>query len=291
MIESSVALGFVLAAIAGLCYDSGYALQALEARRAPAKHSLKPTLLLHLLRRPLWVGATLLSLVGWPLQILALSMAPLTLVQPTLALGLLVLLVLGSRILKEKVGPREISAVLLIIAAVTVIALAAPADSESVDRGAPLWIALGFLALVTVMPFILGRKRVRGAVLLVLAAGAADGMAAFIAKIISEDLGEGALLAAAAWAAMIGGAVLLGLISETTALQRAPATRVAPSVLVMQIAVPVILAPLIGGEGWDNTPGGGAVLVGGLIVLVAGVAILGSSPAVAGVIAESREDE
>ena len=80
----------------------------------------------YLVRRPLWVGATALSLLGWPLQIIALAHAPLTLVQPVLALGLLLLLFLGVRILGEHVGPREIAAVVLIIASVGVFAWAAP---------------------------------------------------------------------------------------------------------------------------------------------------------------------
>ena len=122
VIEGEAALGFAFALGAASCYDTGYALQALEARRAPARHALRPALLVHLLRRPLWVTATALSLIGWPLQVLALAHAPLTLVQPTLALGLLLLLALGTRILGERVGPRGLASVLVIIAAVGLIA-------------------------------------------------------------------------------------------------------------------------------------------------------------------------
>ena len=87
--HAEIALGFILALVAACCYETGYALQAIEARRAPADRALRPTLVTYLLTRPLWVGATALSLLGWPLQIAALSHAPLTLVQPVLALGLL----------------------------------------------------------------------------------------------------------------------------------------------------------------------------------------------------------
>src|SRR5207244_12321101 len=114
---------------AAACYDTAYALQALEARRAPTRHALRVALLGHLARRPLWVGAIALSIAGWPLQLVALSLAPLTLVQPTLALGLLLLLALGVAILGERVGRREVAAVLLIVAGVAGIAAASPARS------------------------------------------------------------------------------------------------------------------------------------------------------------------
>jgi hypothetical protein len=71
------------------------------------------------------------------------------------------------------------------------------------------------------------------------------------------------------------------VISESTALQRFAATRVAPTVLVMQIVIPVVMAPLVGGEGWSNTPLGGAVLVMALVAVALGAGLLASSPAVA----------
>ena len=107
--------------------------------------------------------------------------------------------------------------------------------------------------------------------LLVAGAGAADGLAAFSAKIVAEDASSGLWLAVIGWVALIGAVVAMGLISESTALQRAPATRVAPTVLVMQIVIPVAFAPLVGGESWSSTPLNGGVLVGAMLGVVAGV--------------------
>src|SRR3954471_3648918 len=281
--SGEIALGFALALAAACCYETGYALQAIEARRAPADRALKPSLMAHLLRRPLWLGATALSLLGWPLQILALAHAPLTLVQPVLALGLVLLLILGVRVLGEPVGPREIAAVALIIASVGVFAWAAPREVGEVERGAGLVVALSILAVATVAPYGIGliRHRQFPMLLLVASAGAADGMAAFVAKIVAQDATEGALLAVVAWAALVAVVVIIGLISESTALQRFAATRVAPTVLVMQIVIPVVLAPLVGGEGWSDTPLGGAVLAAALVAIAVGAALLASSPAIA----------
>jgi drug/metabolite transporter (DMT)-like permease len=290
--HAEIALGFALALVAACCYETGYALQAIEARRAPAERALRPTLVTYLLKRPLWVGATALSLLGWPLQIAALSHAPLTLVQPVLALGLLLLLVLGVRILGEHVGPREVAAVVLIIASVAVFAWAAPREPGEVDRGAGLVFSLAVLATVAVAPYVLFvlRRRENSMLILVASAGAADGMAAFVAKIVAEDLSSGAVLAVIGWIALVAAVVIVGLTSESTALQRFAATRVAPTVLVLQIVIPVVLAPLVGGEGWGNTPLGGAVLAGALFAVAVGAGLLASSPAVAQLAVGEAED-
>jgi drug/metabolite transporter (DMT)-like permease len=283
LMNGDLALGFGLALAAAACYETGYALQALEARKAPGERALRPSLMTYLLSRPVWLGATALSLVGWPLQILALEHAPLTLVQPTLALGLLLLLALGVRVLGERVGPREIAAVVLIISSVGVFAWAAPGEPGQVERDAGLVVSLSILTLAAIAPYAIAfaRRADNPMLVLVASAGAADGMAAFVAKIVAEDLNTDALVSALAWAALVGAVVLIGLVSESSALQRFAATRVAPTVLVMQIVIPVVLAPLVGGEKWSGTPLGGGVLVMALIAVAAGAGLLASSPAVA----------
>src|SRR4051794_27438003 len=283
LMDGELALGFALALAAACCYETGYALQALEARAAPAEQALRPSLLGHLLKRPLWVGGIALALVGWPLQIAALSQAPLTLVQPVLALGLLLLLALGVRVLGERVGRREVLAVLLIIGSVAVFAWAAPRETGEVERGAGLVAALAILIVVALAPYGIGlvRRSASSMLLLVASAGAADGLAAFVAKIVAQDASDGALVGVALWAALVAVVVIIGLISESTALQRFAATRVAPTVLVMQIVIPVVLAPLVGGESWSSTPLHGAVLGAALATIAVGAGLLASSPAVA----------
>ena len=283
LMDGELALGFALALAAACCYETGYALQALEAKRAPVEQALRPSLIAHLLRRPVWVGGIALALLGWPLQIAALSQAPLTLVQPVLALGLLLLLVLGVRILHERVGAREVLAVILIIGSVAVFAWAAPRDVHDVQRGAGLIVALAILITVALAPYAIGLMRKGGypMLLLVASAGAADGLAAFVAKIVAQDASDGALVAVVLWAALVAAVVILGLISESTALQSFAATRVAPTVLVMQIVIPVVLAPLVGGESWSDTPLDGVVLGAALVAIGVGAGLLASSPAVA----------
>ncbi|MEA2254669.1 MAG: hypothetical protein QOG35_714 [Solirubrobacteraceae bacterium] len=281
VIAASTGGGLALAAAAAICFETGYAFQALEARRAPAALSLRISLLGHLARNRRWIGATALSIVGWPLQVAALAMAPLALVQPTLALGLLLLLVLGARILGERVGRREIAAVALVIAGIAVLAASAPPPGHP-PRGAGIVVALALLTAIALAPQVARRRSTP--TLAIVATGAADSVAALGAKLVAEQISNGRWWAALALAALAGGAGLLATVSEMSALQRRPATQVAPVVLAIQIAVPVIVAGLVGGEQWSHTPLGGLTLGAGLVAVVAGAVLLGSSRAVSGII-------
>src|SRR5690349_1085624 len=108
-------LGIAAAVGASVLYSLGVALQAMDAKRAPHEVHLRLGLARNLVVRPRWLLGTGLSALGWPLQVLALLLAPLVVVQPTLAAGLLVLLVFGQRMLKEHAGRREHIAVAAIV--------------------------------------------------------------------------------------------------------------------------------------------------------------------------------
>jgi drug/metabolite transporter (DMT)-like permease len=280
--SGSTGAGLAVAALAAACYETGYAFQALEARGAGAQHALRVSLLGQLARNGRWLAATALSLLGWPLQVLALSLAPLALVQPTLALGLLLLLVLGTRVLGERVGRRELAAVALVVVGIAGLAAAAP-DRSTVTGGTGMTIALVVLSGLALAPYV--QRRRRAGLLAVLATGAADSVAALAAKLVAGDLADGRWGLAIAVATLAAAAGALATVSEMSALQRLPATRVAPIVLAFQIAVPVVVVAAVGGEDWGATALGGAVVAGGLVTVIAGAVLLAASPPVATLIA------
>lgn len=90
-----LALGIICAIGASALYNTSIALQALEARDVGEEHALRVSLIGRLIRNPRWLLATGIGLLGWPLEIAALLLAPLTVVQPCLAAGLVLLLWLG----------------------------------------------------------------------------------------------------------------------------------------------------------------------------------------------------
>jgi hypothetical protein len=282
-------IGVACACVASILFDLGVALQAMEARDVPHDHALRPSLLGRLAARPRWVFATVLAVAGWPFHLVALLLAPLTVVQPALASGLLLLLVLGDRMLGERVGPLEIGAVMAIILGVAGMAWAAPEHTSHHAGFLRLAPALGALGILAVAPYVARRETAATSALLPLSAGCAYAWTGISSKLVADYLSSSAFGAAVAWAGAIGVLAVFGLLSEMSALQRRPATRVVPVVFVVQIAVPVVLAPLVSGESWGSTPLGGLALVGFLALVSGGAAALGRTAAVSGLVAAGAD--
>lgn len=241
--------GVLAAAAASAAYESAYVLQALEARAAAASLSLRLELLETLVRRPRWIGGIGLAILGAVLQVVALALAPLTVVQPMLALGLLLLLYLGRHVLHERVGRYEVLAAAAIVVGVIVLALGSAGHSVATPSTLTLALALGPLGVIVLAPFALQalRRPVAGT-LLVLAAGAGEAGAALAAKRATDELHLDAWVSLGFWVVIGTTALLLALTAETSALQHLAATRVGPIVLIVQIVVPVLLAPFVAGE-------------------------------------------
>jgi hypothetical protein len=274
--------GIMAAAVAAACFDGGLAIQALDARAVPHKHGLSATLLTRLVRRRRWLAGTALAFAGWPFHLIALALAPLSLVQPTLALGLVLLLYLGHRVLGEKVGRIEVLAVAGVVGAVAVLAWAAPEESSHHADAARIAIGLVPLALVALLPLLLPRVGIRPpASVLPFASGAAYAFTGVTSKLLVDDLQTDAIDGVLFWAAMTGTLGFSGLLLEMSALQLQPATHVGPNVFVIQVTVPVLLAPLVSGESWADTPLGGGVILLAVAATAISAVVLSRSHAVA----------
>ena len=291
---SSVVLGAIAALGASALFSAGLVLQALETRGVHPRHSLHLSLLASLMRRPRWLLGTALTLLGFPLHVVALLLAPLTVVQPALSAGLLLLLAIAARTHEEEVGMREVAAVLAITAGVAGVTFAAPERAPLEGATATLAAALIGLAALALVPYGIARLHVarpralgRGSprerpvgALTTVGAGAAYAFIGLTTKLASDLLSDGRWAVALAWlvaTALVGG---LGFLSQLTALQRRTAAQVAPVIYVMPVLVPVLLAPLVAGEGWGSTPLGGGALAASLVAVCLGTAMLAASSAV-----------
>jgi len=283
-----LALGVLAASIAAFCYDGAVALQATEVRNVDADLGLRPSLLGRLIRRPRWLAATALGALGWPFQLVALSLAPLTVVQPTLAVGLILLLFLGHRWLHEPVGRVEIVGTAAIILGVAGLALAAPAHSDSHGAAWKIALVCGLLGLLMILPYVVGAARASGP-MLVISAGSAYSLAAITSKFITDELARGTVKGVVLWTAATAATGVVGILSEMTGLQRLGATQVAAPVFVVQAVVPVLAAPLLAGERWSATPGGGSLLLISLAAVAFGSSVLGRSAAVGDLVAGSHK--
>jgi drug/metabolite transporter (DMT)-like permease len=265
-----VLTGILLTLAAATCFECSYVLQALEVRAVPAMTRASVGALGQLAARPVWLASIALSLAGFALQVLALRHAPLSLVQPLLATGLLGLLAFSATVLGEPVGRREVGAVVAIVAGVTLIAIADPHRGGDATAGLAFVLVAIALGLVALSAFV---RRRPGASALLAAAIAADALASLAAAQAARTSGLARL---AGWCALAGGGGVAAVAAESAVLQRRGAARVAPVVLGGQVAVPVALAPLVIGERWGSP----ALLVCGLALVIAGSALLASSAGV-----------
>jgi hypothetical protein len=102
----SLAAGLVLAVVSAVAINGGYALQHREAAALPPLSLRRPVRsLLSLFRAPRWLAGFLAGIGGWVLYVVALKLAPLSLVQACAAGGVGVLAVGVGRLTRaEQVG-------------------------------------------------------------------------------------------------------------------------------------------------------------------------------------------
>lgn len=272
-------LGIAAAFGASTLYSLGIAFQALDAREAPQEAHLRLALVRRLVTRARWLLGTGLSVLGFPLQVVALLLAPLVVVQPALAAGLLVLLFLGQRMLGEHVGRYEYACVIAIAVGVIGIALTAPPRSTThTSQELTITLVLVGLGCASLLPYLLHVVHRSPPAVTMIGAGLAFAWSGVATKLASDDLATHHLGPALAWALSTAAASGVGVLSEMSSLQTRPAIQVSPVVFVTQTVVPVALAPLLLGESFAKTPLSGFPLVLSLVVLVAGAAALVRSP-------------
>src|SRR3979411_2275327 len=138
-------LGILGAIGASKLSSLGTALQAADAKQAPHEENLRLALAWGLLKRARWLLGTGLSILGFPLQVVALMLAPLVVVQPALATGLLILMLLAEPMLGEPAGRYEHIAMFAIVVGVIGAGLTAP--SRSTTHSEELTITLVLVGL------------------------------------------------------------------------------------------------------------------------------------------------
>ncbi|MGO9902548.1 MAG: hypothetical protein ACLP0J_23335 [Solirubrobacteraceae bacterium] len=216
----SVELGLLLAVLTAFGSVAGFLYKFRGARQAPAVDLMRP---IHstivLFRSPVYALGIAIALGSWFLHVGALALAPITLVQSTIAGGLVLLTVVADRLFGIEVHRREWIGVALTAAGLA--ALAATLDGAA--RGAhsqytPSTLAI-YLAGVSAAGLLLAIVSRRGSVLAV-SAGLLWAASDTSIKALSSHLGElgvGVLVHPLAF--VILGASLIGLLISARSLQ------------------------------------------------------------------------
>ena len=278
-----LALGVLAALVSAVLYSAGVTLQAIEAREAPCEDSLKLSLLSRLVHRRRWQAGTACVAGGWAMQATALMLAPITIVQPAFAVSVVSLLFIAVRFFGESVRRRELLAALAIVIGVAGLVLVAPQQTEAHAKPVTLAVGMAVLGAIALAPYALRGHR-RFGVFVVFSAGLAYAWTGFSTKFLADSVASGVWVVAALWLGATAVAGIVGLLSEMTALQDRSAIRVFPVVLVVQIVVAVLLAPLLAGESWSPDALVVVGLVASLVVVSAGTRALAGARAVGRVI-------
>jgi drug/metabolite transporter (DMT)-like permease len=283
------ALGLGAAVVASVLFNVGMALQALEARRAPRSLALKGSLLLRLLRRPLWLLGSALGVIGIAPQVLALDEAPFVVVQTALAAGLLVLLAIAVSLLGERVGWEEVVGVTAMVAGIAFVAWGAPSHVETHRGGLVVLLVAAGLCAAALAPWLLPRKR-RLDLPMVLVVGSGCGFAAsnVATKLASDDLGLRHIPNGVAWGVVTVLAGIVAVVAQMTAFQVRAATVVIPVGFAVQTFLPIVLEPLFLRERLSSVAYDGAPLVAGLVLLLVGTLVVARNDTVAGLAAGAQ---
>lgn len=143
-----LAAGLVLALLSTAALSGGFYVQHAVASDLPPLSPRRPLKsLAALFRNWRWLAGFLTGLAGWALYIVALVLAPLSLVQAVSAggVGLLALLV---RVRGSPLSRRETAAVLVAVAGLLLVGLSLPAGTHSVAHtatGPLVWVAVSVL--------------------------------------------------------------------------------------------------------------------------------------------------
>lgn len=254
-----------------MAYNGSVVLLAITARRYSEDYSL----LVAASRRASGLIAISVCILGWVLEVAALTLIPLTLARILNVAGLGILLVLTRSILKEPLCLREILGVGLIALGIAAAGFAPPrfgSTPPGFDEWALLLLVLGS---GSVLPYVLrALHRPVDTTVGATAAGLGYALSGIFSKGMADATRHVEVLPLVLLAA---GTLLFGLLSfdtELNALQNGYASIVVPVILAVHTGVPILCAPLLFDESWPTGLFLRAVLGGGIFFALLGTLIL-----------------
>jgi uncharacterized membrane protein len=290
-VGSHTLVGVGITVSSAVLYNVGFVLEKHGLGRLPEVHARR---LVHLVRSvassPLWLVGFGSMLAGLGLQIIALSLIPVSVVQPIFVSGIVLLLVLSHLALGEHLGRREWAGVAVVGAALFLLSLSLDARSDRAGTGGTVTGVLitgAPTALVALWIFLTAdrldmnadRHHLR-APLYGLAAGLVYGVASLGAKAVSSQLETHGLLSGiphvltSPYLYILGVASAGGLLLFQTALQRCPASVVVPVSNVISSAFVVAAGTVLFGEHLPTAGWRVILRLVGFAGVLAGMAVL-----------------
>ncbi|MEU9982874.1 hypothetical protein [Streptomyces sp. NPDC050856] len=289
--------GVVAALSANVLYSSGFVLEKRALSTIPALSVRRPLRLVRLLLgSPLWIGGSLALAAGFGAQLVVYRTLPMAAAQGLFVSGLVLLLLLSSLVLGERLSPRERYATAGILAALLMVVASLGQDTDAVgdtaSAGAILLLgsvslAGGFSLYVAAERRTARRRHAAPAtgIAYAVAVGLIYGVSSLAIKGVSARLAPDApLTSALALAATPYPYLLLvtgagGLVLSQTALQRCRASLVVPVCTTTSCLYTATLGTLAFGESLPEDPLRLALLLCGAGLAVSVLLALSVQPA------------
>jgi drug/metabolite transporter (DMT)-like permease len=253
-VHTGLAIGAALGS--ALCFALSSVLQQRGAARVP--DDCGGRLILHLLRRPIWVFGLLAAVGTVVLQFVALAAGELALIQPLLLTGLLFALPVSVLLEKQRPDPREWGwAALLVVGLTLFLRAARPTSGPSIGDDSRMWtlgcVAVALIALAVVLGYMPARRH--RAALLGFAAGIAYGISAALMKYcygLASDHFTRLLTSWPAYTLIVVGTA--GILLNQNAYRSGPLAGALPPLAIADPAVAVTFGVVAFGESLSTRP-------------------------------------
>lgn len=278
-----IAVPLALGAAASFAVSNVAQLDAVSRRRSDK--ALDAGLLFRLVTEPVWVAGLAASILGFAFEAIALSMAPVVLVQPLIVAELPFALPMAALVAGRRLGRREWAGIVMVTAGLfALVSVIHPRDAL-VTASAGMWGLLFGAITVAVAGLLFVGRRARGigrTSAYAAAAGATFGLLSVVTKATTHVFatrGIGALGSWQPWALAVIG--IVGLSLAQNAYHAGPLAVSLPLLDVGEPLVGSLIAVFVFGEelGRMGRPAE-AVLALALAAIVSGVATLDRSPLV-----------
>jgi diguanylate cyclase (GGDEF)-like protein len=276
-------------------YSTGMVMEKLATRRLPTIHARQGLRMIGILARdPVWVfGFTLLAL-GLVTQVLALTLAPISIVQAVAACGIALFLVLSHFVLGERLTKFEYVGIACILLSLVFLGLSVDPHVDVVTGSTGLGaifnvgipaVAVGVALFVFTDRLTLSDVRSLHvkAPLFGLSSGLLYGVAALGVKEVSTIVKQYGLVPGVPRVLASPGFYLflvstaLGFLVFQTALQRTTASLFVPVNNVTSSCYFIIAGTVLFHERFPNTPGPLALRLGAFMLILLGLLILSAS--------------
>ncbi|TRW89280.1 hypothetical protein FK535_01490 [Mycolicibacterium sp. 018/SC-01/001] len=270
----------LLSLLAAVFLAIGIVVRQRATLDVPAEHGVSATMVMTLIRRPLWWAGTAAAVAGFVFQALALANGSLLLVQPILVSALLFALPLSARLAHRRVTRAEWAWALLLtvaLAVFVVLAKPSPGDYEASLQTSAIVAVICTVAVLACVVVALRSADWRRAVLLAVAVGVLFGVVAVLTKLFMHVLTHEGLVAVVVTPVPYL-LVILGVIAvllQQSAFHAGSLQTSVPTMLTLEPVIAVILGAVVLGEELDVSRLDAVALTVATLAMAAGTIALG----------------